>query len=113
MPLPRRFAAACLALGLVASVATPTYAESRAHRLAREQHRAAALDAKARRQAEQVHGMQQRLAVLNAAANAALQKLQAAKLAADKAEADKQTADAALAAAQAKTDQARATLGQM
>jgi len=57
--------------------------------------------------------MQQRLAVLNAAANAALQKLQAAKMAADKAEADKQAADTALAAAQAKTDQARATLGEM
>jgi hypothetical protein len=94
-------------------MATPTYAESRAHRLAREQHRAAVLDTKAHRQAAQVHGMQQRLAVLNAAANAALQKLQAAKMAADKAEADKQAADTALAAAQAKTDQARATLGEM
>ena len=113
MPLPRRFAAACLALGLVASVATPSYAESRAHRLAREKHRAAVLDAQARRQQAQVNGMQQRLDVLNAAANQALQKLQAARLTADQAEADSEKAKAELAAAQAKTDQARATLGEM
>jgi len=113
MPLPRRFAAACLTLGLVASVATPSYAESRAHRLARERHHAAVLDAKAHRQQAEVNGMQQRLQVLNAAANRALQKLQAARLTADQAEADSEKAKADLAAAQAKTDTARATLGEM
>ncbi|HET7310070.1 MAG TPA: M15 family metallopeptidase [Mycobacteriales bacterium] len=113
MPLPRRLAAACLALGLVASVATPSYAESRAHRLAREQHRAAALDAKAHRQAARVQDMQRRLDVLNAAANRALEKLQQAQQVADQAEADSQAAKVALAAAQARTDSARATLGEM
>ena len=92
---------------------TPAYAESRAHRLHREQQRAAALDAQARQQAGRVQGMQQRLAALTAAANAALEKLQAATMAADKAQAANDAAKAALAAAQAETDRARATLSQM
>jgi hypothetical protein len=113
MSLPRRLAAACLALGLMASFATPSYAESRAHRLAREQRHAAALDARAHRQAAQVATLRQRLQVLNAAANRALEKLQQARLTADKAEADNQAAKAALAAAQAQTDKARETLSTM
>ena len=113
MPFPRRLAAACLALGLTASAVTPAYAESRAHRLHREQARAAALDAQARRQAAQVSSMQARLAVLNAAANKALEKLQQARVVADKAQAANDAAKAELAKAQAQTDKARATLSEM
>src|SRR4051794_7987948 len=113
MPFSRRVAAACLAFGLTASVVTPAYAESRAHRLHRQQQRAAALDAKAHRQAEQVASMRQRLQVLNAAANKALEMLQQARLAADKAQAQSDAAKAELAKAQAETDKARATLSEM
>jgi D-alanyl-D-alanine carboxypeptidase-like protein len=113
MPFSRRVAAACLALGLTASAAVPAYAESRAHRLHREQRHAAVLDVKAHRQAAQLASMRQRLVVLNAAANAALEKLQQARLVADKAQADSDAAKAALAKAQAETDKARATLSEM
>jgi len=110
---PRRLAAACLAIGLTASAVAPAYAESRAHRLHRQQQRAAALDARAHRQAVQLAGMRQRLVVLNAAANKALEKLQIARLAADKAQAESDAAKVALAKAQAETDRARATLSEM
>src|SRR4051794_37381550 len=113
MPFPRRLAAACLALGLTASAVTPAYAESRVHRLHRQQQRAAQLDAKAHRQAAQVAAMRQQLVVLNAAANTALEKLQEARLVADKAQADSDAAKAALVKAQAETDRARGTLSEM
>ena len=97
MPFPRRLAAACLAIGLTASAVTPAYAESRTHRLHRQQQRAAALDARAHRQAAQLASMRQQLRVLNAAANKALEKLQRARLAADKAQAESDAAKAELA----------------
>src|SRR4051794_12475755 len=113
MPFPRRLAAACLAVGLVTSATVPSYAESRAHRLHRQQARAARLDARAQHEAAQVAQMRRRLAVLDAAANRALEKLQQAQLAADKAEAASEAAKAALAKAQARTDRARVTLNEM
>src|SRR4051794_9129135 len=113
MPLFRRLAAACLAIGLVAPMAVPAYAESAGHRLKRERHRAAVLDARAQHQAAQVAGMHRRLIALDARANKALEVLQHARILADEAQAASDKAQAALVVAQDRTTAARRRLDDM
>jgi len=110
-----RLAAACLAatVGLSVTSITPGFADTNHHKLHRAQQRAHHLDAQARHQAHAVAHARQRLAALDARANAALDRYQVAKLAADKAEAANAVAQQHLAAAQARTDAARTTLGEM
>jgi hypothetical protein len=110
MSLSRRLAAACLAVGLVAPVALPSYAESAGHKLRRERHRAAVLDQQARHQAARVADMRIRLAALDAKANAALEVLQHARLLADQAKAASDKAEAALVVAAHHTDLAHQRL---
>ena len=109
----RRFAAACLAFGLSLSVAAPSYADSASHKLRREKHRAAQLDAQARRQAVQVNASRSRLVELDALANAALAALQEASLAAQEAKAASDLAERQLEVARQHTARARATLDRM
>lgn len=110
MSATRRIAAACLALGLIASTAAPSYAESTAHKLRREKQRAARLDARARHQAALVSRSRQELAALDRQANAALAALQQARLAADAAHAESAAEQQRLRAAQQRTAEARARL---
>lgn len=109
----RRVASACLAIGLFASFAAPSYADSASHKLRRERHRAAQLDARARHQTAQVKASREELARLDAQANAALAALQKATLAADQAHAVADRAQQQLVVARQHTDAARATLDQM
>src|SRR3954447_14412395 len=107
MALPRRLAAACLVLGIVLPTTVPSYGDTKAHRLKRERHHAAVLDARAHRQADRLASLRERLRVLDEKANRALELLQRASLAADAAKAEQDKAEAELAAAREHTDAAR------
>jgi hypothetical protein len=113
MPLVRRLAAVCLALGLVGSGLTPAVADSAAHKLKHAQAAARRLDAAAARQARQVSTARRELATLDAQANAALEALARARAYADKTEAAHVAAQAALDAARRHTRDARRTLGDL
>lgn len=110
-PFPR-LAAACLAaaVGLGVTPAASGWADSNHHKLRQAQRQAHRLDAQARHQAQAVARARDRLARLDARANAALDQYQVAKLAADRAQAANVVAQQNLAAAQARTNAARQTL---
>ena len=110
-----RLAAACLGAVLAITVAPASagWADSTHHKLKKARHQAHQLDARAARQADQIAGARQRLARLDARANAALDRFQVAKLAADRALAESDAARQRLDAAQARTTAARETLNQM
>src|SRR3954463_5179303 len=113
MPLPRRLAAACRVLGIVLPTTVPSYGETKAHRLKRERHHAAVLDARAHRQAGRLASLRDRLRILDEKANHALEVLQRASLGAAAAKAEQDKAEAELASAQKRTDAARQMLNDM
>ena len=113
MPRAPRLALLCLATAMVAGLATPASADSASHKLRRAKAHAAALDARAHRQAVQIKAAQAKLAVLDAQANTALAQLQVASENAAKADAAKAAAQTVLDAATAQTDAARLMLNNL
>ena len=109
----RRVASACLAVAIGLSVTPASALADTHHKLRKAQRHAHQLDVRARHQAAAVDRAGQRLARLDAAANAALDRYQVTKLAADRAQAASDAAANRLAQAQARTDAARAALAQM
>lgn len=113
MPLAPRLASLCLAIAVVAGLASPASADSASHKLRQAKARAAQLDARARAQAGQIKVAQAHLAVLDAQANTALAQLQLASENAAKADAAETAAQTVLAAATAQTDAARTMLNNL